>query len=149
MRGTIAYVIKQFRESTEYAALSANTRKDYDYCADVAAEYITKSGQPLTDMHVDRLTTPAMQKVNETLAKGKAESRPGARDAIPARPSKAAHLLRFLRRLFDWGRRHGHWHGLKHRGINIDAMHTACMSHVSAVIISVQCVSRALPSLPS
>jgi site-specific recombinase XerD len=108
VRGTVAYVIKQFQESTEYAALSANTRKDYNYCADVAAEYITKSGQPLTDMQVDRLTTPATQKVNETLSKGKAESRPGARDAIPGRPSKAAHLLRFLRRLFDWGRRHGH-----------------------------------------
>lgn len=107
-RGTVGYVIKQFKESTEFSALSLSTRKDYDYCADVAEEYITKSKQPLTAMHVDRLTTPAIQKVNETIAKGKAESKPRADDAVPGRPSKANHLIRFLRRLFDWGRRHGH-----------------------------------------
>lgn len=43
----------------------------------MAEEYITKAKQPLTTMHVDRLTTPALQKVNETIAKGKAESKSG------------------------------------------------------------------------
>lgn len=106
VKGTIAYVIKQFEASTEFAALSKATRKDYVYCAKVAREYQTKVGS-LDTLHVDRLTTPVLQKVNEAIAKGKPESRPGANDAVAPRPSKAAHLIRYLSRLFAWGIRFG------------------------------------------
>ena len=99
-RGTLGYVIERFQESTEYAALAAKTREDYDYAARVAKKFKTKLGCTLDALQIDRLTTPALQRIVEVIAKGT--------DTDPPRPSKANHLLRFLRRMFAWGIRHGH-----------------------------------------
>lgn len=109
-RGTIGWVIARFEESTEFAALSAGTRKDYGYCAKVAKKYKTEKGKgpPLDTLYVDRLSLPAIQAIIETIAKGRSESRPGAGDGVKRYPSKANHLLRYLSRLFPWGMRHGH-----------------------------------------
>jgi hypothetical protein len=49
-----------------------------------------------------------IQRVIETIAKGRNESVPGAADAQSPYPAKANNLLRYLHRLFAWGRRHGH-----------------------------------------
>jgi len=109
-RGTIGYVSARFEDSTEFAEKSASTRRDYKYCANVAREFKTDRGKgpTLDKLHVDRLSLPAIQAVIEALAKGRGESAPGAGDAVPARPSKANHLLRYFRVLFGWGMRHGH-----------------------------------------
>lgn len=107
-RGTIGFVIEQFEESTEWTDLSSSTRADYSYCAEIVRGYKTKLGCTFDALQVDRLTTPVIQRLVEDIAKGKAESKPGAGDAIPAYPSKANHLLRYLRRLFAWGVRLGH-----------------------------------------
>ena len=109
-RGTIGWVIARFEESTEFAALSKDTRRGYHYCAKVAREYKTAKGQgpTLDTLYVDRLTLPAIQGLIEAIAKGREESRPGAGDAVPGYPSKANHQLRYLRRVFAWGMRHGH-----------------------------------------
>lgn len=108
VRGTIGYVIEQFKKSTEFAALSPNSRRDYNYCARVAQSFATKTGATLDKLYVDRLTLPVLQKLNETIASGKQASAPGANDAVEPAPSKANHLIRYLRRLFAWGMRHGH-----------------------------------------
>src|SRR5690606_6676979 len=86
------------------------TRRDYQYCAKVAREFKTDRGKgpTLDKLYVDRLSLPAIQAVIETIAKGRKESTPGAGHAMPPRPSKANHLLRYLRVLFAWGMRHGH-----------------------------------------
>ena len=109
-RGTIGYVAARFEESTEFAEKSADTRKDYKYCAKVAREFKTDKGKgpTLDKLHVDRLSLPAIQAVIESIAKGRRESAPGANDAVPGRPSKANHLLRHFRVLFGWGMRHGY-----------------------------------------
>lgn len=107
-RGTIGYVMAQFEDSTEFAGLAEGTRKHYRKCAKVVRSFKTKLGCTLDALHVDRLELPAIQRVVETIAKGKPESRPGAGDAIPPYPTKANHLLRYLRRLFAWGMQHGH-----------------------------------------
>lgn len=109
-RGTIGWVIARFEESTEFAALSQDTRSDYLYCAKTARAYKTAKGQgpTLDTLYVDRLSLPSIQGVIEAIAKGREESRPGAGDGMPGYPSKANHLLRYLRRLFPWGMRHGH-----------------------------------------
>lgn len=108
LRGTVGFVIAQFEKSTEFRALSAGTRRDYKYCAKVARGYITKSGATLDTLAVDRLTLPVMQKLNEAIANGREETKPGANDALDPAPAKANHLIRFLRRLFAWGTRFGH-----------------------------------------
>lgn len=107
-RGTIGYLIELFKVSTEYAGLSKLTQEDYDYCARVVRGYKTPMGATLDALYVDRLTTPAIQRLVEAIAAGKPESRPGAGDAVPPYPTKANKLLRYLRRLFAWGVRQGH-----------------------------------------
>ncbi len=47
-----------------------------------------------------------IQRLVEAFAKGWPTS--PRRPAAPPRPSTANHVLRFLRRLFGWGIRHGH-----------------------------------------
>lgn len=107
-RGTVGHVITKFEESTEFEALAASTREDYEYCAKTTRSFKTKQGPTLDTLQVDRLSLPSIQSVIEKIAKGSPESKPGAGDAVPPYPSKANHLLRYLRRLFAWGMRHGH-----------------------------------------
>lgn len=104
--GTLGYLCRKFRESTEYKALSKDTRDDYDHHADIACDYKMKDGALLGVLPVDRMTVPGVQRLVEALAKGGPAS-PG-QTAIPPRPSTANHVLRFLRRLFNWGIRMGY-----------------------------------------
>jgi hypothetical protein len=109
-RGTVGWVMARFEESTDFAALSASTRKNYKYCGKAARDYHTQNGRgpSLDTLYVDRLRLPVIQGVIETMAKGRGESLPGAGDALSAFPAKANHLLRYFHRLFGWGMRHGH-----------------------------------------
>lgn len=107
-RGTIGYVITQFEASEEFASLAAATRRDYEFCAKCIREFKTAMGATLDTLTVDKLPTAAVQRIVESIAKGKPESRPGAGDAIPGKPAKANHVLRYMRRLFAWGKRFGH-----------------------------------------
>lgn len=107
-RGTIDWIGEQFRESTEYAALSLSTRRDYRVHSKVLTDYPTRLGIHFGQLRVDQLTPPVIQQLVEQIAKSRAESRTGADDAIPGRPAKANHVLRYLRRLFAWGVRLGH-----------------------------------------
>ena len=109
-RGSVGWVMARFEESTDFAALAESTRRLYRYCAKVAQEYHMHNGRgaSLDTLVVDRLRLPVIQRVIETIAKGRKESVPGAADAQAPYPAKANHLLRYLHRLFAWGRRHGH-----------------------------------------
>lgn len=82
--GTFGYVITQFAASREYAGVSKATRKDYDYCADIVRATKTKLGCTLDALQVDKVPTPAIEKLIEEIAKGTPESRPGVGDAVPA-----------------------------------------------------------------
>jgi hypothetical protein len=110
VRGTVGWVMARFDESTDFAALAESTRRLYRYCAKVAQDYHMHNGRgaSLDTLFVDRLRLPVIQRVIETIAKGRKESVPGAADAQAPYPAKANHLLRYLHRLFVWGRRHGH-----------------------------------------
>ena len=110
LRGTVGWVMARFEESADFAALAESTRRLYRYCAKVVQEYHLHNGRgaSLDTLFVDRLRLPVIQRVIETIAKGRGESVPGAGDAQPPYPAKANHLLRYLHRLFAWGRRHGH-----------------------------------------
>lgn len=104
--GTLEYVARVFRLSTEYRALSKSTREDYDRHGEMACAYVLKNGTKLGAVAIDRMSVPTIQRLVETLALGR-ESGP-RQPALPPRPSTANHVLRFLRRLFAWAIRHGH-----------------------------------------
>lgn len=98
-RGTIGFVMAQFRSSTEYAKLAKTTRDDYDYCEKEVRKIKTRLGVTFDQLVIDRLETPVFQRLNENIAKGE--------NGEP-RPTKANKIQRYLRRTMAWGKRHGH-----------------------------------------
>jgi integrase len=93
VRGTIRHVVGKWQESPAWAALSPRARKDYAYALKQAMAYRTRSGAPLGDLYVDRLTPPVFARL---------------RDALSATPAKANTWLRRLKGAFAWGVETGH-----------------------------------------
>lgn len=65
-----------------------------------------KDGTLLGAMQVNRTTTPVVQRLVETFAAGRPASR--TQPALPATPTKANHLHRYLRLTLSWGVRMGY-----------------------------------------
>ncbi|MCU1740049.1 MULTISPECIES: tyrosine recombinase XerC [unclassified Pseudomonas] len=93
-RGTLRYVCEQFHESDRYKKLKPKTHDDYRYSRDVLLAIPTKLGKPLGDLAVRKFTSALVQRVIDRLAD-------------EGTPSKAAHALRYLRRVLQWGRNRG------------------------------------------
>jgi len=93
-RGTLRYVCGQFHESDRYKKLSPKTHDDYCYSRDVLLTLPTKLGKPLGDLAVRKFTSALVQRIVDRLAD-------------EGTPSKAAHALRYLRRVLQWGRNRG------------------------------------------
>jgi site-specific recombinase XerC len=93
-RGTLRYVCSQFHESDRYKKLSPKTHDDYCYSRDVLLTLPTKLGKPLGDLAVCKFTSALVQRIVDRLAD-------------EGTPSKAAHALRYLRRVLQWGRNRG------------------------------------------
>ncbi|KJH88257.1 integrase [Pseudomonas fluorescens] len=93
-RGTLRYVCSQFHESDRYRKLSPKTQDDYCYSRDVLLSLPTKLGKPLGDLAVRKFTSALVQRIVDRLAD-------------EGTPSKAAHVLRYLRRVLQWGRNRG------------------------------------------
>lgn len=100
-RGTVNAIGKAFLASPQCRKLAAATQRDYRICQAYVAT------RPLGGKLVDRLEVFHIQRVIDLIATGEPESAPGADDAIPPFPSKANHVLRFLRRAFGWGIQRG------------------------------------------
>ena len=106
-RGTLDWLWGRFEASTEFAALSPATQRDYRVHAKLLENYPTRLGHNFGQITVERLSVPIIQQLIEAVARGRPASKPGADDGIRPRPSTANHVLRFLRRLFAWGIRFG------------------------------------------
>lgn len=106
VRGTLAYLCARFEESLEFKKLGEGSRKNYKENAEAAKGYILADGSRLGDMAVAKFTVPMMQRLVETIAAGRPAK--GLQPALKAYPSKANHVLRYLRRMFNWGIRHGY-----------------------------------------
>ncbi|MDI3355720.1 integrase [Pseudomonas sp. UYIF39] len=93
-RGTLRFVCQQFHDSDRYKKLSPKTHDDYCYSRDVLLNIPTKLGKPLGDLTVKKFTSALVQRIVDRLAD-------------EGTPSKAAHALRYLRRVLQWGRNRG------------------------------------------
>lgn len=105
-RGTLRFLFDRYHESSDFKRLAAGTRKNYEGYAEVLATYVRKDGTPLGSIQVDRITTPVVQRLVETFAAGRPANR--TQPALPAYPSKANHLHRYLRLTLSWGVRMGY-----------------------------------------
>lgn len=94
-RGTLRYLCDQFHQSDRYKKLSPSTHADYCYSRDVLLNLSTKLGKPLGDLTVKKFTSALVQRIVDRLAD-------------EGTPSKAAHALRYLRRVMQWGRNRGY-----------------------------------------
>ena len=94
-RGTLRYLCDQFHLSDRYKRLTPNTHDDYCYSRDVLLGIPTRLGKPLGDLLVKKFTAALVQRIVDRLAD-------------EGTPSKAAHALRYLRRVLQWGRNRGY-----------------------------------------
>lgn len=83
-----------FFASAQFAKLAKATQTDYRYCGRSVCEFVIEPRGALGSIAVSDMTPPMVQSAIDCLAL--------------AAPSKAAHVLRFLRRLFKWGVQRGY-----------------------------------------
>jgi site-specific recombinase XerD len=92
-RGSVAYVLAQFHNSADFKGLAPRTQSDYERQRIIACGLRTKIG-PFGELIAKRLRVPMMQTLLDRIGVD--------------HPTKANHLLRYLRRTFRWGITRGH-----------------------------------------
>ena len=93
-RDSLQYLCDEFHKSQQLTELAKKTQEDYCYSRDVLLTYPTKLGKPLGELAVRKFTPAMVQRIIDKIAQ-------------QGTPSKAAHALRYLRRLMQWGRNRG------------------------------------------
>ncbi|MEO7052648.1 MAG: integrase, partial [Rhodanobacter sp.] len=101
-RGTLGWLCDLFHGTDKFRALADKTRADYAAQRKLLTTYSTKAGL-LADLRVSGLTSPFLVRVFEQIG--------------TTHPSKANHLLRYMRRVFSWGAVRGYCHGNPAKGI--------------------------------
>ena len=94
-RNSLRYLCEQFHSSAQFSKLKPNTKDDYCYCRDVLLTIPTKLSLTLGELAVRRFTPALVQRLVDRIAD-------------EGTPSKAAHALRYLRRIMQWGRNRGY-----------------------------------------
>lgn len=94
-RNSLRYLAARFHESPQFLELATKTRKDYEYCREILVDMPTKLGKPLGALSTQQFTPALVQRLVDKIA-------------AAGTPSKANHLLRYLRRLFRWGINRGY-----------------------------------------
>jgi len=95
-RGTVGHYIQRFHASSKFRQLSPRTQSDYKRQADIVSAYITPLGVPLSAILVARLNATGIQRIIDKLDEA-------------GTPTKANHLLRYMRRVFS--------HAVRHEGL--------------------------------
>jgi len=95
-RGTVSWVLKAFHDSTKFQGFSGSTKRDYEFCRAATVEFPTRAGH-VGDLIANKITQTHVFRMLEVVAK--------------KTPSKANHMLRYLRRAFKWA---GPGVGMKH-----------------------------------
>ena len=93
-RDSLAYLAEQYHQSQKFRSLAKKTQVSYCYSRDVLIAIPTKLGKPLGELAVRKFTPSLVQRLIDRIAE-------------EGKPSKAAHALRYLRLLMQWGRNRG------------------------------------------
>lgn len=94
-KGTLGWLLDLFQTSTTFKNLAKGTQADYNYYCNFAKQYPTKLGRPLGQLTVARMSSPLIQRLIDSISSS-------------GTPTKANHLLRYLRRVMHWGVNRGH-----------------------------------------
>jgi len=94
-RDSLAYLAEQYHQSQKFRSLAKKTQDSYCYSRDVLIAIPTKLGKPLGELAVRKFTPSLVQRLIDRIAE-------------EGKPSKAAHALRYLRLLMQWGRNRGY-----------------------------------------
>jgi site-specific recombinase XerD len=86
--GTLGWLCDHYHASTQYTVLADKSKVSYEEQLNILRTYKTKAGY-LADLRLVSITSPFLQRVIDKI---------GAEY-----PSKANHLLRYVRRVFSWG----------------------------------------------
>lgn len=92
-RGTLGWLCDLFHASGKFGKLADKTRADYEAQRKLLGTYRTKAGL-LADLRVAGITSPFLVRVFDKIAE--------------TYPSKSNHLLRYVRRLFNWAKPRGY-----------------------------------------
>lgn len=92
-RGTLGWLCDLFHATDKFKALAEKTREDYGSQLKLIRTYRTKAGL-LADLQISGITGPFLVRLFDKIA---AEY-----------PSKSNHLLRYIRRVFNWGMPRGY-----------------------------------------
>lgn len=91
--GSVGWVFAQFHSSSRFAQLAAATQRDYSVCRKIVEEFPTAIGIKFGALVAARLTQTNVQRLHERIVQ-------------QGTPSKANHVLRYLRRVFKWAGPH-------------------------------------------
>ncbi len=94
-RESLTHLCAEFHASSQFTRLAKKTRDDYEYSRDVLLAIPTKLQKPLGELSVRKFTSALVQRLVDRIAD-------------EGTPSKAAHVLRYLRRVMQWGRNRGY-----------------------------------------
>ncbi len=94
-RDSLRYLCEQYHGSAKFKRLSLKTQDDYTWSRDVLLKIPTKLNKPLGDLAVRKFTPALVQRIIDSIAD-------------EGTPSKAAHALRYLRLVMQWGRNRGY-----------------------------------------
>lgn len=89
-RTSLGFLLDEFHKSSQFEKeLKPRTQSDYNRQREIARTYKLANGKTLTELSVARMTQPVVQQIIDKIG----------RDT----PTKANHLLRYLRRCMRWG----------------------------------------------
>lgn len=91
--GSVAWIFEQFHSSSRFAELAPGTRRSYEQSRKIVEEFPTAIGIKFGALVAARLTQTNVQRLHEKIVK-------------QGHPSKANHVLRYLRRTFKWAGPH-------------------------------------------
>lgn len=94
-RESLNYLCQQYHDSTKFKRLAPKTQTSYTWARDVLINIPTKLKKPLGELGVRKFTPALIQRLIDRIAD-------------EGTPSKAAHALRYLRLVMQWGRNRGY-----------------------------------------
>lgn len=94
-RESLNHLCEQYHDSARFKRLAPKTQHSYTWSRGVLANIPTKLGKPLGELAVRKFTPALIQRIIDRIAD-------------EGTPSKAAHALRYLRLVMQWGRNRGY-----------------------------------------